>query len=301
MTVKIRDRVLRGGLFINELLAECKFTTRYFFVGLLMIADREGRIEYRPKRIKAILCPYDFDLDVIPLIEELVAAKFVYVYSADYKEIIQIPNYVKHQSIHWNESESDLPAPDISLLCNFLNVNELVYIDTNKNLSTRDQVGKGKGISKGKGRGKDKKKRIGRSKTKTDDTELTKVQEFREWKKLPKIEKSLYDLAVTYDHLGGIEWIASHTKDMEAAIITNPDKYAEYDDTIWPKFVNKWLKNAAIEKKMGSSGYKTPITSSQEQAHYKQHRNDANCRTSSETPEQINTAITQSLNPDKET
>ena len=38
---------------------ECSMSARLLFVGLWTIADRNGRLEDRPKRIRAELFPYD--------------------------------------------------------------------------------------------------------------------------------------------------------------------------------------------------------------------------------------------------
>ena len=54
-----RARNIKPGLFKNELLVEQSLFVRLLFVGLWTLADREGRLEDRPKRIKLELFPYD--------------------------------------------------------------------------------------------------------------------------------------------------------------------------------------------------------------------------------------------------
>ena len=46
-----RARILKPGFFANELLAEIHPYGRLLFAGLWTLADREGRLEDRPKRI----------------------------------------------------------------------------------------------------------------------------------------------------------------------------------------------------------------------------------------------------------
>ena len=66
-----RARNIKPGLYKNEDLAECSVWARYIFPGMWMLADREGRLEDRPKRIKGELLPYD-SIEVEPLLVESV-------------------------------------------------------------------------------------------------------------------------------------------------------------------------------------------------------------------------------------
>ena len=54
-----RARIIKPSFFKNEELSECSYEARLLFIGLWTLADREGYVEYRPKRIKAELFPYD--------------------------------------------------------------------------------------------------------------------------------------------------------------------------------------------------------------------------------------------------
>src|SRR5262245_4448792 len=58
-----RARLLKPGFFTNEDLVELPPAARLLFAGLWTLADREGRLEDRPKRIKLAVLPYD-DVDV---------------------------------------------------------------------------------------------------------------------------------------------------------------------------------------------------------------------------------------------
>ncbi|MCX8018393.1 MAG: hypothetical protein N2690_10910, partial [Rhodocyclaceae bacterium] len=55
----MRARNIKPGFYKNEDLAECSVWARLIFPGLWMMADRDGRLEDRPKRIKAELLPFD--------------------------------------------------------------------------------------------------------------------------------------------------------------------------------------------------------------------------------------------------
>ena len=55
----MRARNIKPGFFKNDTLAELEFAARLLFIGLWGLADRAGRLEDRPKKIKAEVFPYD--------------------------------------------------------------------------------------------------------------------------------------------------------------------------------------------------------------------------------------------------
>ena len=75
------------------------------------MADREGRLEYRPKKIKAEVLPYD-SCNLAKLIEQLACHGFVVLYSVNGENYLSIPAFAKHQNCHVREPESTIPAPD---------------------------------------------------------------------------------------------------------------------------------------------------------------------------------------------
>lgn len=105
-----RARNIKPGLYKNEDLAECSIWARYIFPGLWMLADREGRLEDRPKRIKAELLPFDTK-DVEPLLAELMSAGFIVRYEVDGVRYIQISKFSEHQTPHVREQASTFPSP----------------------------------------------------------------------------------------------------------------------------------------------------------------------------------------------
>jgi len=105
----MRARNIKPGFFKNEELSECSFPARLLFPGLWMLADREGRLEYRPKRIKAEIFPFD-SVDVAALISELVTHGLVKVYSVDGASYLWIVKFTEHQRPHQNESASTIPC-----------------------------------------------------------------------------------------------------------------------------------------------------------------------------------------------
>jgi hypothetical protein len=105
-----RARNIKPGFAKNENLAECSLAARLCFALLPMLADREGRLEDRPKRIKGELFPFDA-LEVEPLLAELSRFGFIERYAVETRGLIQIIAFHKHQHPHHKEPESVLPPP----------------------------------------------------------------------------------------------------------------------------------------------------------------------------------------------
>ena len=118
-----RTRQINPGFFTNDELADITPLGRLLFAGLWVIADREGRLEDRPKKIKAEILPYD-NCDVDDLLNQLQNAGFIKRYKVDIPRtdqgntmdtpkadvgIIQVVNFTKYQHPHRNESASTLP------------------------------------------------------------------------------------------------------------------------------------------------------------------------------------------------
>ncbi|HEY5851958.1 MAG TPA: hypothetical protein VIT62_14485 [Lysobacter sp.] len=104
-----RARNIKPGFFKNEELAELPFEFRLLFQGLWCLADREGRMEYRPKRIKAEVFAYD-NVDVVKGLRELEKHGFIDIYTIEDCEYIQVVAFCKHQNPHHREAESTIPA-----------------------------------------------------------------------------------------------------------------------------------------------------------------------------------------------
>ncbi|KWR85492.1 MULTISPECIES: hypothetical protein [Pseudomonas] len=103
-----RARNIKPAIMANEDLAELAPAERLLFIYLWMLADREGRLEDRPKRIKAEAFPYD-DVDIDAMLDNLQGAGFLIRYTVESKRYIQILNFTKHQRPHSNETASNLP------------------------------------------------------------------------------------------------------------------------------------------------------------------------------------------------
>ena len=113
-----RARNIKPGLFSNELLAELPAFDRLLFIGMWCLADREGRLEDRPKRIKMELFPCDA-YDVNEGLDSLAKAGFINRYQVEGFSVVEIINFQKHQNPHGSEKDSTLPDQN-----GYLTVNE---------------------------------------------------------------------------------------------------------------------------------------------------------------------------------
>lgn len=105
-----RRRIIDPGFFTNDELADLDFFQRLLFIGLWCIADREGRLEYRPRRIKGELFPYE-DCNVEDGLSALEHAGFVHVYGNGTVEraYLSIPTFLEYQKPHNRERKSKIP------------------------------------------------------------------------------------------------------------------------------------------------------------------------------------------------
>ena len=105
-----RARNIKPGFFKNEILAEMPPETRLLFMGLWCLADREGRFEDRPKKIKMELFPCD-DFSIEDGLALLAEGGFLIRYEVEGRRYAQVVNFTKHQMPHHKEVPSDIPAP----------------------------------------------------------------------------------------------------------------------------------------------------------------------------------------------
>jgi hypothetical protein len=107
-----RARNLKPGLFKNEVLGVADPFYTLLFEGLWRLADRAGRLEDRPLKIKGELFPYRDGMDVDSMLDWLQENGFIQRYEVAKKRYILVLEFVKHQNPHKNEAESIYPPPD---------------------------------------------------------------------------------------------------------------------------------------------------------------------------------------------
>lgn len=103
-----RSRNIKPAFFKNYELADQGSIAQVLFAGLWCMADREGRLEDKPRLIKAELFPY-YECDVNGYLTQLARLGFVSRYMEDGVAVIQVLNFKKHQSPHSTEKTSTLP------------------------------------------------------------------------------------------------------------------------------------------------------------------------------------------------
>jgi hypothetical protein len=106
----MRTRNINPKYFVDEDLAKCSFPARILFAGLWCAADREGRLEDRPGRLKGVILPYDpFTGEQIDGFLNELARHHIRRYEIDGRKYIQIRNFLRFQKIHPREQQSQIP------------------------------------------------------------------------------------------------------------------------------------------------------------------------------------------------
>lgn len=106
-----RIRSIKPDFFNDETTATLHPDAQLLLLGLSTMADRDGLLEDRPRRIKAILFPYR-DVDVDAHLEALVGAGVVQRYTAAGHACIHLTTFLRDQKPHPKETSFGLPGPE---------------------------------------------------------------------------------------------------------------------------------------------------------------------------------------------
>ena len=100
-----RARNIKPGFFESDQLGEVSFCARLLFIAMWQLADRCGRLERRPAKLRAYAFRYDAlsVADVDKMLAELERASLIVLTDAEGLDIIEIPTFVKHQTPHPKE------------------------------------------------------------------------------------------------------------------------------------------------------------------------------------------------------
>ena len=104
-----RIRSIKPETFDDPDLAAVSLAARWVFVGLWTQADRDGRLEDDPRRLKNRLLPYE--PGNFPAILDELTPRFITRYTVDGRNYIQVNNFAKHQRFHKDEKASGFPPP----------------------------------------------------------------------------------------------------------------------------------------------------------------------------------------------
>ena len=106
----MRARNIKPSIFTNEILGTADPLLTILFEGLWCLADRDGRLEDRPLRIKAEVFPYRDGLEINRYLTDLERLQFIQRYVVDEVGYIQVINFTKHQTPHHTEKAKGYPA-----------------------------------------------------------------------------------------------------------------------------------------------------------------------------------------------
>jgi len=104
-----RIRTIKPEFFTSEDIVSMSPLARLFYIALWCEADREGRLEWKPRTLKLRYLPGD-DCDISELADELIGSGLIELYEVDGKVYAEIPSFKKHQIINNRESESQIPS-----------------------------------------------------------------------------------------------------------------------------------------------------------------------------------------------
>lgn len=108
----MRARSLKPSLFSNEVLGTSDPLLTILFQGLWCLADREGRLQDRPLKIRAEVFPYRGHLagkKIEAMLQCLNDHGLVVRYESGGQRFIQVVNFLRHQRPHRNEPPSKIP------------------------------------------------------------------------------------------------------------------------------------------------------------------------------------------------
>ena len=139
-----RARNIKPSFFTNDELGDVNPLARLLFIGMWTIADFKGCFEYKPKRLKVQLLPYD-DCDIEELVTDLEKSEFISKYTVQGRQYIKALNFTKHQNPHKNERDSGSEIPDIDQQDvlfeeNTLHSNDLQNIEINREQDGSDRA-----------------------------------------------------------------------------------------------------------------------------------------------------------------
>lgn len=104
-----RIRTIKPEFFTSEDIVSLTPLSRLFYVSLWCEADKEGRLEWKPKTFKLRYFPGD-NCDIEQMCQDLIDAGLVITYEVAGKTYAEIPTFKTHQIINNRESESKIPS-----------------------------------------------------------------------------------------------------------------------------------------------------------------------------------------------
>jgi len=115
-----RSRNIKPQITKNHKLAQLPFETRLLFSHLPMFADHKGLLEDIPEKIHVEIFPYDHQLDINNMLQQLHNSRFIDRYQTRSRpgqdstqtRFIRVSNFLKHQNPHKKERDNESKYPD---------------------------------------------------------------------------------------------------------------------------------------------------------------------------------------------
>jgi hypothetical protein len=104
-----RIRTVKPEFFTSEDIVALSPLARLFFQACWCEADREGRMEWKPRTMKLRYFPAD-ECDIEAIANEVTSRGLVVPYAVDGKQYADIPSFTKHQNVNPRETQSKIPA-----------------------------------------------------------------------------------------------------------------------------------------------------------------------------------------------
>ena len=102
-----RIRTIKPEFFTSEDIVGLSPLARLLYIATWCEADKEGRLQWKPRTMKLRYFPAD-DCDIDALARELVASGLVILYGDG---LAYVPSFGRHQHINPRETASELPEP----------------------------------------------------------------------------------------------------------------------------------------------------------------------------------------------
>lgn len=115
MTFRPRIRTLKPEMWADEKIGQLSRDARLLFVGLITMADDEGRLRALPAAIIGHVFPYDDDVTNAKLakwMRELEQSGLIVTYEASARPYAALTGWSKHQKVNRSNPSELPPAPD---------------------------------------------------------------------------------------------------------------------------------------------------------------------------------------------
>jgi len=107
-------RMIHAQIWHSEQVGKLSPLARVLYIGMVTLADDEGRLKGHPAYLRAQVFPYDdiLNADVEKAREEIIEAGLIEIYIVDQSQYIQHPNWEKYQTLRADRIQaSRLPDP----------------------------------------------------------------------------------------------------------------------------------------------------------------------------------------------